>query len=132
MGSCRFQESYGVDRYVLFLLIRLHKLHVTDADILHSDFFGFADKDMKLAVESVSARQVAKWVEESTGEKIKIVEVDDAKWPTLKEGSEELWTNMQWFYTHGGERDIELTNKLLPNALKTKTFIQSLGKKVIQ
>jgi hypothetical protein len=89
-------------------------------------------KDMKLTVEWVTPRQVAGWVEEATGEKIKIVEVDDEKWPTLKEGNEELWLNMTWFYTHPNDHDVDLTNKLLPNALKVKDFIFQQGKNIIQ
>lgn len=35
------------------------------------------------------------------------------------------------FYTHKNERDIELTKKLLPNALKAKDLVQSRGKNMI-
>jgi hypothetical protein len=55
----------------------------------------FTDKDIKQIVEWVTPRQIAQWVEESTGEKIKIVEVDDEKWPSLKKGNEEMWRNME-------------------------------------
>jgi len=89
-------------------------------------------KDMKLTVEWVTPRQVAKWVEESTGQKVGIVEVDDEKWSTMKDGNEELWLNMTWFYTHPKDHDVELTNKLLPNASKVKDFIFSQGKNIIQ
>jgi hypothetical protein len=87
---------------------------------------------MMLTVEWVTPRQVVEWVEESIGEKVKIVEVDDAKWPSLKEGSEELWLNMEWMYTHKNDRNVELTNKLLPNATKVKDFVQAPGKKIVQ
>jgi hypothetical protein len=87
---------------------------------------------MMLTVEWITPRQVAKWVEESIGEKVNIMELDESKWPSLKEAYGELWLAMEWIYTHRNGRDVELTNKLLPNALKTKDFVQSLGKKIIQ
>jgi hypothetical protein len=87
---------------------------------------------MMLAVEWVTPRQVAKLVEESIGEKVKVTEIDDAKWPSLKEGNEEIWLNNEWYYTHKDARDLELTNKLLPNATRVKDHIRSLGKNIVQ
>lgn len=89
---------------------------------------------MKICNEWVTPREVAKWVEEVTGEEVEIKEVNDAAWPSLRTpDTEELWLNLECFYTAPADyRDVELTRRLVPNAKTTKQFIQEWGKNIVQ
>jgi hypothetical protein len=81
---------------------------------------------MKIVAEWVTIRDVAKIMEEELGEKVHVKEIDEHKWNSLRsEDFEELWLNMQTFYTAGpGYRDVELSNKLLPGATKMRDAIR--------
>lgn len=91
-------------------------------------------KDMKVATEWITPREIAKLVSEEIGEEVEVKEVDDAKWQKLRTKEyEEMWLNLQTFYTAGPDyRDVELSRKLLPNAKTVKDVIHSWGKSVVQ
>jgi len=91
-------------------------------------------KDMKVATEWITPREIAKLVSEEIGEKVEVKEVDEAKWQAMRTKEyEEIWLNMQTFYTSGPDyRDVELSRKLLPNARTAKDVIHSFGKSIVQ
>jgi len=90
-------------------------------------------KDLKMATEWITPRKVAQLISEEIGEPVEIKEVDEAKWQASRnEKFEELWLNMQAFYTAGPDyRDVELTNKLLPDATTVKSLIHKWGKSIV-
>jgi hypothetical protein len=89
---------------------------------------------MKLTTEWITPREIAKLVSGEIGEPIDVVEVDEAKWQTLHTKEyEEIWLNMQTFYTSGPTyRDVELTNRLVPDAITVKSLIKNWGKSIVQ
>jgi len=101
-------------------------------------FMGYTDvstgKDMKVTTEWITPREIAKLLSEETSEPVDVVEVDEARWQTLRvKEYEEIWLNMQTFYTAGPDyRDVELTNKLVPDAITVRSFINKWGKSIIQ
>jgi len=91
-------------------------------------------KDMKVATEWITPREIGKLISEETGEKVDIKEVDDTKWKALRTKEyEEMWLNLQIFYTAEPDyRDVDLSLKLLPNAKTMKDVIHSWGKSVVE
>jgi len=91
-------------------------------------------KDMKICNEWLSPREVAKMVSETIGEDVQIKEVDDEAFNAIRNPeTEEMWLNLQCFYTGGPNyRDVEMTHKLLPGAKTTKQFIQEWGTSIVQ
>jgi hypothetical protein len=89
---------------------------------------------MKVATEWITPREIAKLVSEEIGEPVDVVEVDEAKWQTLHTKEyEELWLNMQTFYTAGPNyRDVELSNRLVPDAITVPSLIHQWGKSIVQ
>lgn len=87
-----------------------------------------------MATEWLSIREIAKLVSEEIGEPVDIKEVDEEKWQALRSKQfEELWLNIQTFYTAGPDyRDVELTNKLLPDATTVKSLIHKWGKSLVK
>jgi hypothetical protein len=91
-------------------------------------------KDLKVTTEWITPREIAKLLSEEIGEPIELVEVDEARWQTLRvKEYEEVWLNMQTFYTAGPDyRDVELSNRLVPDAITVRSFIQKWGKSIVQ
>lgn len=91
-------------------------------------------KDLNVTTEWITPREIAKLLSEEIGEPIDVVEVDEARWQTLRvKEYEEIWLNMQTFYTAGPDyRDVELTNRLVPDAITVRSFISKWGKSIVQ
>jgi hypothetical protein len=113
--------------------------HIT-LSLLISQFlnsFSPIGKDLKVVTEWRTTREIAKIIEEELGEKVVLKEVDDEQWKASKTGIpnfEEVWLNLQYFddiYPHGAGRDIELSNKLVPNAGTVRDRVRALGQKLI-
>lgn len=87
-----------------------------------------------MCTEWTSPREIANLVSETIGEKIEVKEVDEQAWQAMRNPqTEELWLNMQCFYTAPPDfRDMTLTRRILPNAKTTKEYIQELGKSIVQ
>jgi uncharacterized protein YbjT (DUF2867 family) len=85
------------------------------------------NQDMKVCTEIVTPRQVAQYVEEASGHKVNIHEIGPEEWKERNTPQfSELWKNIDMFNHLAdtpGFRDIELSNKLVPNAKKTKGFV---------
>jgi len=94
----------------------------------------WAGKDMKVCTEWVSPREIAKLVSETTGEEVEVKEVDEQAWQAARgPQTEELWLNMQCFYTAPPDyRDMALTKRVLPNAKTIKEYVEERGKSIIQ
>ena len=89
---------------------------------------------MKIATEWITPREIAKLVSQEIGETVEVKEVDEAKWQAMRTKEyEEVWLNMQTFYTSGpGYRDVELSRRLLPDAKTVKDVVHSFGKSIVQ
>lgn len=93
----------------------------------------YIGKDIKAVTEWVTVREVQKWAENTLGEEVVVNEIDDAAWHAWKNPkTEEIWLNIQLFYTAGpGYRDLELSHRLLPGARKLEDLIQEWGKSLV-
>jgi len=91
-------------------------------------------KDLKVVTEWITPREVAKLVSETIGEDVEVKEVDEQAWIAMRSPqTEELWLNMQTFYTAPADyRDAEMSKRLIPNAKTTKQFIEEWGKSIVQ
>jgi len=89
---------------------------------------------MKVTTEWLTIREIAKIISDEIGEPVEVAEVDEAKWQQLRQkGYEEIWLNMQTFYTAGPDyRDMELTHKLVPDAVTVRSLVHKWGKSIIQ
>lgn len=89
---------------------------------------------MKLVNEWITPREVHKWAEDILGEKVVLKEVDDAAWNAVRNpATEEIWLNMQCFYTAAPDyRDMELSQKLLPGAKRTEDMMRVWGQSMVQ
>jgi hypothetical protein len=94
----------------------------------------FTGKDMKLATEWVTPREVKKWAEETLGEEVVLKEIDEEAWTALRSPQmEEIWLNIQCFYTAPSDyRDVEMSLRVLPGAKTVKHLIQEWGKGLVQ
>lgn len=89
---------------------------------------------MKVASEWVTPRDIAAAASVALGETVEVEEVSEAKWEALRSpGFEEIWLNLQTFYTAGPDyRDVELSNRLLPGAKKVEDFMKQWGKSLVR
>ena len=89
---------------------------------------------MKIVNEWITPREVHKWAEGVLGEDIVLKEIDDAAWNAVrKPQTEEIWLNIQCFYTAAPDyRDVELSHKLLPGAKRTEDMMRAWGKSMVQ
>ncbi|KAG8779972.1 SCF ubiquitin ligase complex subunit cdc4, partial [Serendipita sp. 398] len=89
-------------------------------------------KDFKLCTEWLTPREIVKLVEEAIGEPISVDEVDANKWKAMEENKQlhELWLNLDFFNNadQATFRQVELSNKVHPNAKKVKDLVSAWAK----
>ncbi|KIM28638.1 hypothetical protein M408DRAFT_69369 [Serendipita vermifera MAFF 305830] len=90
-------------------------------------------KDMKIAVEYMTPKDIAARAASVFGEPVHVQHVSEEAWNASRSpGFEEIWLNLQTFYTAGPDyRDVEMSNKLLPNAKRLEDFLQEWGGKAL-
>jgi len=96
--------------------------------------------DMKVATEWTTPLSIAKTLSTIFSEPVEVDGIDSEEaWSKLRKddpGYEEIWLNMQTFYTAGGEkgpyRDIEMSRKVLPHARTVESLLSTWGRSLIR
>lgn len=96
--------------------------------------------DMKIAAEWTTPRSIAKTLSTILKEPVEVDGIpSEEAWMALRKRDpayEEIWLNMQTFYTAGGEagpyRNVAVTRELLPHATTVESFLKTCGKSLIR
>lgn len=95
---------------------------------------------MKVATEWTTPLSIAKTLSTIFSEPVEVDGIDSEEaWLKLRKddpGYEEIWLNMQTYYTAGGEkgpyRDVEMSRKVLPRAKTVESLLSTWGRSLIR
>jgi len=97
-------------------------------------------KDMRIASEWLTPRQMIDIVSRSFGEQIEFTDISmtdfqsSVKQTAIAQGDPMLsfWYNFKFFYENPEIRDVELTNKLVPGCVKFEEFVEKHKKEIVK
>jgi uncharacterized protein YbjT (DUF2867 family) len=93
----------------------------------------YLGKQLRVATDSISLREMAEIFTQVTGHKAQAVELDQEAYKKSYPGAEELWLNMKWFADHQvGLRDVALSRRLCPEAKRWADFVRANADQLTQ
>jgi len=93
----------------------------------------YLGKQLRVATDSLSLREMAEIFSQVTGLKAQAVELNQEEYKKSYPGAEEIWLNMKWFADHQkGLRDVAYSRRVCPEAKKWADFVRAYSSGLTQ